>query len=179
MLVAGSSFLFILVATAATIGKHHTAIQTAVQAAAALRPLAGSFDQMLFGIGLFASAAIAIPVIAATNGYVVAQTFGMRASLTLNLGEAGLFYRVIFASLAVAATLALLPIPTLSLLYWASVAAGLATPITLVFTMLVARNRKVMQDRPVSLPLACSGWAVTGIVTVSSIAFILSAAFAR
>jgi Mn2+/Fe2+ NRAMP family transporter len=179
MLVAGSSFLFILVATAATIGKHHTAIQTAAQAAAALRPLAGSFDQMLFGIGLFASAAIAIPVIAATNGYVVAQTFGMRASLTLKPGEAGLFYRVIFASLAVAAALALLPIPTLSLLYWASVAAGLATPITLVFTMLVARNRKVMQDRPVGLPLVCSGWAVTGIVTLSSVAFILSAAFAR
>ena len=179
MLVAGSSFLFILVATAATIGKHHIAIQTAAQAAAALRPLAGSFDQMLFGIGLFASAAIAIPVIAATNGYVVAQTFGMPASLTLNLGEAGLFYRAIFASLAVAAALALLPIPTLSLLYWASVAAGLATPITLVFTMLIARDRKVMQDRPVSLPLACSGWAVTGIVTVSSVAFILSAAFGR
>src|SRR5579863_3673686 len=113
MLVAGSSFLFILIATAATAGAHHTHIQTAAQAAMALRPLAGRLDQMLFGVGLLASAAIAIPVIAATNGYVVAQTFGRPAGLAHEPAEAKEFYRVIFVSLAIAAAFALLPIPTI------------------------------------------------------------------
>ncbi|MBV9700656.1 MAG: divalent metal cation transporter [Candidatus Eremiobacteraeota bacterium] len=175
MLVAGSTFLFILVAAAATSGRHHMPIRTAVDAAVALQPLAGSFAQMLFGIGLLASAAIAVPVIAATNGYVVAQTLRLPASLALKPREAPMFYRVVFASLAISATLALLPIPTMLLLYWVSVIAGLATPITLGFATLVARNPKTMRGRPIGVPLACAGWAVTGVVTLSSLAFILSA----
>ena len=175
MLVAGSSFLFILVATAATSGKSGAAIRTVADAAAALKPLAGSGAETLFGIGLLASAAIALPVIAATNGYVVAQTFGWSAGLAKEPREARPFYGAIFISLAVAAALAMLPIPTMSLLYWASVAAGLATPVTLVFTMLVARNRALMRDRPVSPAVACAGWAVTGIVTLAALAFIISA----
>jgi Mn2+/Fe2+ NRAMP family transporter len=169
MLVAGSSFLFILIAGAATSGVHHVAIQTAGDAASALRPLAGAWDQRLFGIGLFASAAIAIPVIAATNGYVVAQLLELPASLTLPPAEAPAFYRAIFFSLAFAGVLALLPIPMISLLYWVSVAAGVATPVTLTLTMIVAQNRELMRGRPISLPLACAGWAIVAIVTFSAV----------
>lgn len=174
MLVAGSSFLFILIATAATSGKHHVAIQTAADAAAALKPLAGSWDQTLFGLGFLASAAIAVPIIAATNGYVAAQTFGVRAGLGLRPGEARMFYAVIFGSLIAAAAFALLPIPTIALLYWVSVAAGVATPITLAFMLLVARNRSAMSGRPIGLALASAGWAVTAIVALASATFIVS-----
>jgi Mn2+/Fe2+ NRAMP family transporter len=176
MLVAGSSFLFILIATAATSGKHHLAIQTAADAATALKPLAGAWDEALFGLGLLASAAIAVPILAATNGYVVAQTFGLRASLELKPAEAKAFYFVIFASLIAAAAFALLPVPTIALLYWVSVAAGIATPITLAFTVLVARNAAAMGDRPIGMPLAYAGWAVTAIVTIASVCFIASTA---
>ncbi len=175
MLVAGSSFLFILVATAATLGKHHVAVSTAAQAAVALRPLAGAWDQRLFGIGLLASAAIAIPVMAATNGYVVAQTFGQPAGLTTSPGESRLFYGVIFASLGIGAAFALLPIPTIALLYWVSVAAGIATPVTLAYALLVARNSDAMRGRPIAAPLACAGWVVTAAVTLSAVGFIASA----
>lgn len=174
MLVAGSSFLFILVATAATMGKHHASIQTAAQAAATLRPLAGAWDRALFAIGLLASAAIAIPVIASTNGYVVAQTFNLRAGLTSRPGDARVFYGTIFATLVLGAVVAALPVPTITLLYAVSIAAGIATPITLAFTMLVARNRDTMQGQPIGAPLACGGWAVTAIVTLSAAAFIVS-----
>lgn len=174
MLVAGSSFLFILVASAATLGGHHPAIRTAAEAAAALRPVAGGWDRSLFAIGLLASAMIAIPVIAATNGYVVAQTAGVRAGLTSKPRDARLFYVVIFATLASGAGLAMLPIPTISLLYWVSVAAGLATPITLALTMLVAQNPRTMRERPISGQLAVAGWTVTGLVTLSSFGFVAS-----
>lgn len=174
MLVAGSSFLFILVASAATQAKHHGAIQTAEQAAAALAPLAGRWGEALFAIGLLASAAIAIPVIAATNGYVVAQSFGKNAGLALGFGDARLFYGVIFASLGLGAVLAMLPLPTITLLYCVSVAAGLATPMTLALTVLVAQNRVTMCSRPITRLLAGAGWAVTGIVTLASIGFVAS-----
>jgi Mn2+/Fe2+ NRAMP family transporter len=149
-------------------------MQSATDAAVALKPLAGPASQILFGIGLLASAAIAIPIISATNGYVIAQTLGLPAGLRFRAGEARAFYGVIFASLAVSSALALAPISTLWLLYWASVAAGIATPVTLVMVMLVAQNRKTMNGRPVSPLLAFGGWAVTGIVTLSAGAFIWS-----
>jgi Mn2+/Fe2+ NRAMP family transporter len=176
MLVAGSSFLFILIASAATSGKHQVPVRTALDAAVALKPLAGSWAQILFGVGLLASATIAIPIIAATNGYVIAQTFGLRASLRLKVNDAKAFYRVIFASLAVGAVFALLPIPTIALLYWVSVAAGIATPVTLALCVLVARNPEAMGGRPIGLRLASAGWAVTAIVTLASIGFLLTAA---
>lgn len=174
MLIAGSSFLFILVASAATSGAHHKTIQTAVDAAIALRPLAGRFDQVLFGVGLLASAAIAIPVLAATNGYVISQTLGHPAGLGLKPVQAKGFYGAIFISLAIGAALALLPVPTMVLLYWASVVGGLATPVTLVFMLLVARNHGVMNGRPISFQMACAGWGVTLGVTVASLAFVIS-----
>jgi Mn2+/Fe2+ NRAMP family transporter len=175
MLVAGSSFLFILIATAATAGRYHIAVRTAADAAAALEPLAGSSDRVLFGVGLLASAAIAIPVIAATNGYVLAQTFGLRSGLASRPGEAPHFYGAIFASLAAGAVVAFLRVPTMSLLYWTSVAAGVATPVTLAFMLLVACNRETMRGRPIGAWLAGAGWAVTAIVAATALAFIATA----
>lgn len=174
MLLAGASFIFILVATAATSGKHHLPVQTATDAARALRPLAGRWDQFLFGIGLLASAAIALPVIAATNGYVVAQTFGLRASLALKPAQAPTFYRVIFASLAAGAGLALLPIPTISFLFWVSVVAGLVTPATLALMLLVARDSRTMRGRPIGRWTAFWGWVTTGIVALAALAFLVA-----
>jgi Mn2+/Fe2+ NRAMP family transporter len=175
IVVAGSSFLFILVATAATAGVHHLPMQTAADAAVALKPLVGPAAQILFAIGLLASAAIAIPIIAATNGYVVAQTLGLPAGLTREFSEARTFYGAIFASLTVSSVLALAPISTMWLLYWASVAAGIATPVTLVMVMLVAQNRRTMNGHPISPLLACGGWVVTGVVSLSAGGFIWSA----
>jgi Mn2+/Fe2+ NRAMP family transporter len=176
IVVAGSSFLFILVATAATAGVHHLPMQSATDAAVALKPLAGPASQILFGIGLLASAAIAIPIISATNGYVLAQTLGVPTGLRHGVREARVFYGVIFASLAISSALALAPISTMWLLYWASVAAGIATPVTLVMMMLVATSRGAMNGRPIRKLLAFGGWTVTGIVTLSAVGFICSLA---
>ena len=172
MLVAGSSFLFILIATAAMAGKTGAAIRTAADAAAALRPLAGSWDTRLFGFGLLASSAIAIPIIAATSGYVVAQTLGQPASLTFEPRAAGSFYAIVYATLAVAAGLALLPLGTIWLLYWSSVAAGIATPVTLALSLLVARHAKTMRGTPIGIPLAVTGWGVTAVVTLAALCFV-------
>jgi Mn2+/Fe2+ NRAMP family transporter len=171
-LVPAVCFLFILVATAATLGKSHTPVQTATDAAAALAPLAGAWSTALFAVGLLASAAIAVPVLAGTSAYVVAQTFGWRASLDAPIDQARAFYAALLGSLAVAAAFAFAGFSPIGLLYWASLAGGLATPLTLWFLMAIAQDRGLMGEARINGALAIAGWATTAVVTLSCLAFL-------
>jgi Mn2+/Fe2+ NRAMP family transporter len=166
-----TSFLFILAATGATLGKSHLPILTATDAAAALRPLAGPWAPALFGIGLLASAVLVVPILAGTTGYVVSQTLGWAASLNLSLREGRRFYATILAALAVAATLSFVGVSPIALLYWASVAGGLATPLTLFFAVRIARDRRIMGAHRIGPALAAAGWATTGVSLISCMAF--------
>ncbi|MFY9718743.1 MAG: divalent metal cation transporter [Candidatus Cybelea sp.] len=174
-LAPGICFLFILVATAATLGTNHTPVQTGADAAAALRPLAGHGATALFAIGLLASAAIAVPVLAGTSAYVVTQTFGWPGGLDAPIERARVFYGVLLGSLAISAALALVGVSPIALLYWASVAGGLATPLTLCFLVAIAQNRAIMGENRVRGPLVIAGWSVTAVVTASCVAFLASA----
>jgi Mn2+/Fe2+ NRAMP family transporter len=171
-LAPGVCFLFILVATAATLSKSHTSVQTATDAAVALQPLAGRWATALFALGLLGSAAVAVPVLAGTTAYVVAQTFGWRASLNASFSEAKAFYGVLLGALGVSAAIALLGFPPIALLYWASVAGGLATPLTLWLLLAVARNREVMGENRIGGWLLTGGGAVAAIVTASCAIFL-------
>lgn len=175
MLVAGSSFFFIFVATATVAGRNHLPIVSAADAAVALKPLAGSWDEILFGAGLLASAAIAIPVLAATNGYAIANTLGWRTGLGFDVDEARSFYAAIGVTLVAGGVLAFLPIPTMAFLYWASIAGGLATPVTLCLLLLLARHPTIMRGQPLNRATVAAGWAVTAAVGAAAIAFILAA----
>jgi Mn2+/Fe2+ NRAMP family transporter len=171
-LAPGICFLFILVATAATLGKTHAPVQTATDAAAALAPLAGGSATVLFAIGLLASAVIAVPVLAGTSAYVVTQTFGWRGSLDAPIGQARIFYGVLLGSLGVSAAFAFAGFSPIGLLYWASVAGGLATPLTLCLLVAIAQNRAVMGENRIEGWLAYAGWAVTVVVSASCVAFL-------
>ncbi len=173
----GICFLFILIATAATLGATHARIDTATDAAVALKPLAGEWATALFALGLLASAAIAVPVLAGTSAYVVTQTFGWRGSLDAPLSQAPGFYGILLGSLAVAAAFASIGLSPIALLYWASVAGGLATPLTLCFLIAIAQNRAIMGENRVQGWLAVTGWVVTALVTASCAVFLVVTAF--
>ncbi len=176
-LAPGICFLFILVATAATLGANHMRVDTATDAAAALKPLAGEWATALFAIGLLASAAIAIPVLAGTSAYVVTQTFGWRGSLDAQFGDAPRFYGILLGALAISAAFAFVGFSPIALLYWASVAGGLATPLTLWFLIAIAQNRAIMGENHIRGWLAVAGWMVTAIVTASCATFLAVSAF--
>ena len=171
-LAPGICFLFILVATAATLGKTHAPVLTATDAAAALAPLAGGSATALFAVGLLASAVIAVPVLAGTSAYIVTQTFGWRGSLDAPVGQARIFYGILLGSLGVSAAFAFAGFSPIGLLYWASVAGGLATPLTLCFLVAVAQNRAIMGENRIKGWLAYAGWAVTIVVSASCMAFL-------
>jgi Mn2+/Fe2+ NRAMP family transporter len=95
--LAGAIMWFILVASGATLGVHHRSVDTAEQAAEALRPLAGPLAQDVFGVGLLASAIIALPVILASGGYAAGAYGDWRRGLSLPVRQAPRFYTVIGA----------------------------------------------------------------------------------
>ena len=174
MAVVGMLFLAILIASAATLGRNHLIVATASDMALALRPLAGPWAGALFGIGLLASAILAVPVLASVNAYVAAHTFGWPGSLDATLRDAPAFYVVASASLALAAVIAFAPVSSIALLSWSSIAGGVATPVSLTFLMLVAGNHTAMGSNRMSRAWAVCGWGITAIVTLAVVAFLVS-----
>jgi Mn2+/Fe2+ NRAMP family transporter len=153
-------FWFILVGTGATLGQHHVHIQTADQAAQALQPLAGSAAPYVFGVGLLASAVVALPVLMATTAYVVGDSFDWRTGLSERITKAWRFYAVLGASIALGAVISLVGISPIQILFVASIAGGVGTPVSLVFLLCVAGDERIMAGRPVSRWLLISGWVV-------------------
>jgi Mn2+/Fe2+ NRAMP family transporter len=175
--VAGSFFAtavmwFILIATGATLGAHHHAINTAGEAAEALRPLAGPAAATIFGVGLFASAVLALPILMITTAHVVGSEFNWRVGITSGVPHAARFYGAMAAAVALAAGIALGGVAPIRILYIASIAGGLATPVSLVFLLLVAGDSRAMHGQPITGRLAAAGWAVTAVVSLAGLAFL-------
>ncbi len=171
-IVAGASFWFILVATGATLGVHHKAVQTAQDAAGALTPFAGRWASLLFGVGLLASALIAIPVLGATSAYVVSEMFGWHRGIDKKFWRAKKFYMALVSVLIVGSGIALAGVSPIKLLFFSSIVGGLATPITLTMMMLIAGNRSAMKRKPLNALLLRSGWVVTLVVTAAAAIFL-------
>ncbi len=168
IVVAGLTFWAIEITTGATLGVHHHVVETAQDAAQALVPLAGRFAAMVFGVGLLASAIIAVPVIAATSSYVCAEMFGWRRSLDTTFAQAPKFYATLIGTTLVSLAIAYAGIPPIKLLYWSGIAGGIATPFTLVLMLLVARDPKVMHRHVISPWIALAGWSVAAVVGAAS-----------
>jgi Mn2+/Fe2+ NRAMP family transporter len=172
MVIAGIIFWFIVIGTGATLGVHHKPVQTAQDAASALAPLAGHFASIIFGVGLLASAILALPVLAGTSAYVMAEAFGWRRSLDARFHQAPRFYATLVISLAIGVALTFLGVGPIQLLFLSSIAGGLGTPITLVLMMLIARDRRVMGEKRIGGWLAAGGFAVTAVVTIACALFL-------
>jgi Mn2+/Fe2+ NRAMP family transporter len=170
--LAAALFWFILVASGATLGIHHERVDTAAQAAEALRPVAGRLASTLFAIGLLTSTLIALPVIMATTAYVTAAAFRWRRGLSLSGRQAPAFYAVLAVGAFLGAGLAMAGINPIHLLFIASVIAGVATPVGLVMLVLVAGNARLMNQRPASRRLLTAGWIVAGLISTFSLLYL-------
>jgi Mn2+/Fe2+ NRAMP family transporter len=174
MIPIGLIFIFIFIAGAATLGVHHLPVSTANDMAAALEPLAGPWSATLFGFGLLASAILAVPVLASVTAYVAAHTFGWNGSLNATFSDAKAFYAVVLGSLIAATALAAVPVSLVGMLFWASIAGAIGTPVSLVLLMLIVRDRRVMGEYRASRLMSILGWGVTGIVTIALGALLVS-----
>ncbi|MFE9656422.1 NRAMP family divalent metal transporter [Micromonospora sp. NPDC006431] len=170
--LAAVIFWCILVASGATLGAHHQQVETAEQAAQALRPLAGPLAGVLFSLGLLASAIIAVPVIMASGGYVTASAFGWPRGLSRTPRQAPRFYAVVVAQTVAGVALASTGIGPIRLLFLASLIGGIATPLGLVLLVLAAGNPRLIGATPIHVSLRVAGWAVAALVAAVSLLFL-------
>jgi NRAMP (natural resistance-associated macrophage protein)-like metal ion transporter len=152
---------FIILTTALTLHRNGiTDIQTSRQAAEALRPLAGNFAAMLFTMGVLSVGFLAIPTLAGSAAYALAETFGWRQGLDAKWKSARAFYTVVIVSIVVGIAMDLANINPVKALFWTAVINGVLAPFLLTGVLLVAADRRAMCNQPSSL-LALAGVGLT------------------
>ena len=163
----------IILGTAATLNVAGiTDIQTSAQAAEALRPLAGQFSFLLFSLGIIGTGLIAVPVLAGSAAYAVAETFEWKRGMDLKLLEAREFYAIIaFATLGGVA-LDFSWINPIRALFWAAVINGVIAVPIMVVMMLLADDPRVMGVFTVKRRLKALGWLATGTMAAAVVAMI-------
>jgi NRAMP (natural resistance-associated macrophage protein)-like metal ion transporter len=163
---------FIILATGATL--HRTGlrdIETARQAAEALRPLAGDAAYLLFAMGLIGTGLLAIPVLAGSASFAVAELFGWRASLQLKPRRAARFYLVLSGSIVCGMVLGLFDTNPIRILFLSAVLNGLLAPPLMLLVMLVGNNRTIMGEHVNGFWLNLLGWLATVVMAAAAVAF--------
>jgi Mn2+/Fe2+ NRAMP family transporter len=174
-ITAVASAWFILIATAATLGVHHAQVHTARDAAQALAPIAGRYASLIFAVGLLGSALLAMTVISSTIGYATAALLGWKNALDARFSEAPYFYAVIGVALLVAAVCGLFGLDAIKLLFAASIAGGLTTPLSLIILLCVAASKKALGRQTAPVWLLVCGWCVAAIVSAAAAKFLVQA----
>ena len=169
---------FIILSTAATLhAAGVTDIQTSAQAAEALRPLAGEFTFLLFSLGIIGTGLLAVPVLAGSAAYAVAEAAGWQGSLNLRLDkrQGQGFYGVIAAATLGGVILCFTPADPVRELFWSAVLNGvIAVPIMIVM-MLLAGRAGVMGANVIGSRLRWLGWLATAVMAATILAMLTSA----
>ena len=163
---------FIMLSAAATLHRAgRVDIETSRQAAEALRPLAGNAAYLLFTLGLVGTGLLAIPILAGSASYAVAEVFGWRSGLDLPPRRARRFYAVLGGAIVAGALLDSLNVSAVRMMFLSAVLNGLLAAPLLVLVMLVGNNREIMGRRVNDRWLNVLGWSATGIMTVATLLF--------
>jgi len=160
---------FFIIATAAAVLHFHgvTDIQTPADAARALEPLAGRFASLLFALGIIGTGMLAIPVLAGSAAYAVADANGRRSSLSEKPAGARLFYFIIIMAMVVGIALSFSPINPIRLLFWAAVINGVISVPLMVAIMWVACTPAAMSRFVVTGWLRWLGWGATAMMAIA------------
>ena len=165
--------LFIILTAAVTLHQHGvTDIDTAAQAAEALRPIGGRYAFVLFATGIVGTGLLAIPVLAGSAAYAVGDVMGWRTGLEYKPREAKAFYAVVSASTLLGIAMNFLHLNAVKTLFWSAVINGVIAVPLLVVILLLASRRKTMGEFVLSQPLAALGWLTAGIMGLSAIAML-------
>ena len=142
MFFSNITAFFIILATAVTLhAAGITDINTAAQAASALRPLAGNFAFILFALGILGVGLIGVPVLAGSGAYALAEAMGWKSGLERKARDARGFYGVIAVSLLAGLFIQYSPISPMKALFWSAVINGVvAVPLMVVIILLASQQ---------------------------------------
>lgn len=175
MLLSNVVMFFIIAACGALLfGNGITNITSAAQAAEALRPFAGDATYFLFAVGIIGTGLLAIPVLAGSSSYAVAESFHWKEGLSKKVRKARAFYATILLSMLVGLGINFLGIDPIKALIYSAVFNGIVAPLVLLPIVLISSNKHIMGEWA-NRPLAkFTGWGVTLLMAASGIAAIYS-----
>ncbi|HEY1064132.1 MAG TPA: divalent metal cation transporter [Candidatus Saccharimonadales bacterium] len=175
MLLSNLVMFFIIAACGALLFTNGiTEIETTAQAAQALRPFAGDATYFLFSIGIIGTGLLAIPVMAGSSSYAIAESFRWKEGLYRNLRQAYAFYGIIIISMLVGLGLNFVGIDPIDALIYAAIANGLVAPIILYFIVKMSSDKKIMGRWVNKRFTTAVGWIVTLMMVVSGAAALVS-----
>ena len=161
---------FIILATAVTLNVSGiTHIETAAEAASALRPLAGEFAFLLFAIGILGVGLIGVPVLAGSGAYALSEAMGWTSGLERKVGEAKGFYAVIAVSVLAGLAIQYSPISPMRALFWSAVINGVVAVPLMVVVILLASKKSIMGAFTVNRGLILLGWIGTAVMGAAAI----------
>ncbi len=174
MFFSNSIAFFIIVTTAATLHTQGiTHIDTAAQAAEALRPVGGPLAFALFALGIIGTGLLAVPVLAGSAAYAVAEVFKLRGSLELPASRAIGFYAIVAAATLGGSALLATNIDPIAMLFWTAVINGVVAVPIMIATMLVVSSK---HETRLKLPrwLMILGWLAAALMAIAVILLIWS-----
>ena len=170
MLYSDITAYFIILATALTLhAAGVTNIETAAQAAEALRPIAGDFAFALFALGILGVGLVGVPVLAGASAYAASEAMGWRFGLERKASEARGFYAVIAVSVLAALVIQYSPITPMKALFWSAVINGVVAVPLMAVVILLASKKSVMGAFTASKPIVVLGWAATLLMGVAAV----------
>ncbi len=156
---------FIILATAVTLNVGGvTDIETAAQAANALRPLAGDLAYLLFALGILGVGLIGVPVLAGSAAYAVCEAMGWQWGLERKATDARGFYGVIAFSVLIGLLIQYSPISPMKALFWSAVINGIVAVPLMVVIIILASRPSVMGAFKASRPIIALSWIATGVM---------------
>ena len=176
MLFSNVVMYFIMLATAATLANTGKSdVESAIDAAQALRPLAGNAAYVLFAVGLIGAGVLCVPILTGSAAYAVAEALGWQHGLDEKPRRAKLFYAVIAASTVVGMFVNFIGFNPITALFWTAVINGILAPPVLVVVMLVANNRRVLGNEVNGTLANILGWATTAVMAAAACGMVVAA----
>ncbi len=167
--------LCIVIATAATLNQHGVVrIDTAAQAAEALRPVAGPFAFALFALGIIGTGLLAVPVLAGSAAYAVSEVFGWRAGLSHGFHEARGFYGIIVAATGIGTVMSIYELDPMKALVWSAIVNGVISVPIMVAMMWVGQSPRLMGRLVMTRRHRLLGWAATGVMALAVVAMFVT-----
>lgn len=177
MILANIVFFFIVLTTAQVLNENGiTNIESAQQAAEALRPLAGKYAYLLFAVGIIGTGLLAVPILAGSGAYALAEAMKWHEGLDKKFSRAKGFYLVIVASILIGLLLNFLNINPITALYYAAFLNGIIALPLLIIIMVVGDDRKIMGRETNPIWVKIFGWGaiffMIGILFLGSVLYL-------
>ena len=169
---------FVIIAAGATLFPHHQAVNTALDAALALRAFAGPYASLLFGIGLFGASLLAAAVLPLSTSYAICEAFGFERGVSRSFKEAPIFQSIFTGLIIFGVLITLIPgLPLIQVLLVLQDLNAAMLPILLVFIILLVNNRRLMGRHVNNLVFNFVAWTTVVIITILVALLLLNTIF--